>query len=124
MKDNRGHGAHYVIDDFSRVTGITHADGKTEGFTYHPTGEVKTHTDRAGRVVQYAYDTQAGNLESKTYVSSGKVVTYGIDLPPAGGAIQTSTFDGQTTTRTLDKRGRLTFDDAGDARRCAVGVHL
>ena len=116
VKDNRGHGAHYVFDDFSRVTGITHADGKTEGFTYHPTGEVETHTDRAGRVVQYAYDTQAGNLESKTYVSSGKVVTYAMDLPPAGGAIQTSTFDGQTTTRTLDMRGRLrTLAMPGDA---------
>lgn len=103
--DNRGNGVHRRYDDLDRVTHLTHMDGKYESFTYYPTGEVETKTDRAGKVTRYEYDP-SGNLLRTIYVTANKTKTHDRTLPATGGVVVETTYGGHVEATTTDVRSR------------------
>ena len=112
--DNKGHGPHYNFDDLDRPTGITHADGKTEGFLYFTNGDLQAHRDRSQRTVTSTWDSSA-RMTSRTYQATGRTVNFGLEMPSVGGSVTSATMGSDATVRTTDVRGRLTTLALGTA---------
>ncbi|MCP5020374.1 MAG: hypothetical protein GY930_01235 [bacterium] len=100
---------------FYDLTGITHADGTTESFTYDAQGLRLTHTDQLGVVASATYHANGrrltetnrfGGTITNTYDGAGRVLTTTI---PAGDTTQ-------ITYGPLGRPGVLTFADSTDQR--------
>ena len=103
----------YSYDDQHRILTSTDPEGKTRNITYPQTSDTiksTSFTEKDGGVWNYSYDTQSGQLLSKTDPQSG-TTSYAYDTN--GNRTATTNPDGTTTSATYDVTGNmLTSTDA------------
>ncbi|QIR40677.1 hypothetical protein HCG51_30950 [Tolypothrix sp. PCC 7910] len=82
VTDNKGQVTQYSYNTYGELTGITHANGTSQTFSYDLSGNVVQAKERSGDTFQYTYDSQGkltrktfddGTFESYTYNANGKI---------------------------------------------------
>ena len=94
-----------VNDVMGRVSSISYDDGKSETFTYWPSGQIKTatvsETGKDDYITSYTYDNR-DRLKTETQ-ANGTVLTYDYDANGNRTQVKTTrTVDGETQTTTAD----------------------
>jgi RHS repeat-associated protein len=94
-------------DAKSRLTSLTHSNGRAMAFTWNSGGRIASVTDPAGRVTKFAYSGQ--HLVSATSPRGTEKYTYaGLPASRKHALASVTTPDKVKTTFKYDTRGRLT----------------
>lgn len=106
--DPLGNSTSYSYDDQHRVNGSTDPEGKTRSISYPQTNEAvksTTFTEKDGNSWSYSYDSQKGQLLSRTDPQSG-TISYTYDTN--GNRTSTINPDGTSTSAIYDASGNMT----------------